>query len=122
MDNQTSDTLFNITEIKEKITSSNTNMFITLIIVAVVVYLIYKYYVSKEHFAPGVFDQMYALDEQDLYLKNNINQTAGGNYNLAWNHPTRMANTSHMRGVNPSCLKESTLQPSLIPDAYVADY
>lgn len=128
MDSPTS-TLFDVTEIKQRASKNPLGAIIVLIIGLVVLYYLYKMLNSegfqmmkREGFSPGVFSQIFARDEQDLYQLNNINQTAGGNFELAWNQPTRIAGTAHLRGATPSCLKDSTLQPTMIPDGYTASY
>jgi hypothetical protein len=58
----------------------------------------------------GTLTQLFANDSQDTYLKSNVNQLASGNFNLYWNHPSRVANTFLNRG---SPLPSSYYEPTI---------
>ena len=117
LNNQNFDTLGSLTEIRNMQSSSN---IITIIIILVILYFVYNYYISTEHFRPGVFTQMQAIDEQDQYLTNNTGYLANGNYNMNWNQPSRIVNNGHIRGRDMPTTDNK--KPLFIPDAYVADY
>jgi ribosomal protein S8 len=40
----------------------------------------------------GTLTQLFANDTQDMYLKSNIDKYASGDFQLNWNHPTKLTN------------------------------
>lgn len=45
---------------------------------------------SKEGMSGGTLTQLFAQDAQDVYLKSNVDKIATSDFNLYWNHPTRI--------------------------------
>ena len=80
--------------------NSDNNLFNILLIIAViiVVYIFINYDCNVEKMSNGVIDQLFAKDQQDMHLNAGIDNIASGRFNLYWNQPTLIANTSTNRG------------------------
>lgn len=79
---------------------------------------------KKEQMTAGTLTQLFSNDSQDVYLKNNINKLATGNFDLYWNQPTRIANTYLNRGYPlPSIiLPDTDMNPNNINSVSSNDY
>jgi hypothetical protein len=90
------------------------NLFI-IILISIIIFAVYWYNnnLYKENMSGGTMAQMFAQDSQDIYLKNNVNKLATGNFNLFWNQPTRQANILHNRGqtLNTEILPKTSMNP-----------
>ncbi len=72
----------------------------------------------KENMSGGTLTQLFAKDSQDVYLNNNVDKIATGNWTLAFNQPTRVANTFMNRGspLSSLILPDTSMNPN--PYAY----
>lgn len=98
-----------------KINKETSGFLIIIIILIIFVFFIFYFkpensnqYEKKEHMTGGTLTQLFAKDSQDVYLNNNADIPATGNYTLFWNQPTRVANTFMNRG--------SPLPSLILPD------
>lgn len=75
---------------------------------------------SQENMSGGTLTQLFAKDSQDVYLNNNVDRIATGNWTLAFNQPTRVANTFMNRGspLGSLVLPDTSMNPN--PYAYQA--
>ena len=78
--------------------SNNIYKIIFFVGLVVVLYFIYNYERTLEGMAPGIIDQMYAKDQQDMAFTGGIDNIATGKFNLFYNQPTLIANTNNNRG------------------------
>jgi hypothetical protein len=80
--------------------------FTTIIIFIIIFSIIYCLLSNKwkckcnniEKMSPGVIDQLFAKDQQDMHLNAKMGNIASGRFNLFWNQPTLIANTTTNRG------------------------
>jgi len=90
-------------------------MFIIIIIIFIIIVVPWNKLGNKnEHMSGGTITQLMAQDSQDVYLKNNVDKLATGNYNLFWNQGTREANVYQNRGqpLYSIILPDSSMNPT----------
>ena len=74
------------------------NIFILLLVI-ILIFVIYKsFFNNQENMSAGTLTQLYANDAQDTYLSSTVGDTATGDFQLFWNHPTRLTNDVPLRG------------------------
>ena len=97
----------NITETVNFTPSNNNEIFITYLIIIFIILIIVLIFYNlfhdvktnkQENMTNGTLTQLFANDAQDMHLKGNIDQYASGDFQLNWNHPTRLTNTMTNRG------------------------
>lgn len=87
--------------------STNNEIFTTYLIIfffiSIIVLILYNLSYNdktnkQENMTNGTLTQLFANDTQDMYLKSNIDKYASGDFQLNWNHPTKLTNGMTNRG------------------------
>ena len=101
-----------------------------VIIIILIIYNIYNYNCNYnnsniqqevENMTAGTLTQLYANDQQDLYLKGNVDNLATGNFMLNWNQPSRLTDIVPNRGLL-LVPNDNVNKKVFYPDSYVGSY